>query len=108
MDSMLGTTLREIGGPFSDFHQKLAGPHGEEWWEAFKQFLRKEDPWPVVWRQTRKTIALGTGLKTADEFRRALKNSGVHITDFDRRWSLYLQTKRRPKQLSDTDKHVLS
>ena len=78
MDAMLGDALRETCGPFSDFYQKLAGPHREEWWKSFKKFLRKENPWPLgsKWQ----AVTLGTGLANADEFRGALKNSRVHIS----------------------------
>lgn len=37
--------LLKIGGPFSDFFKKLAGEEAVEWHEAFKKFLRKENPW---------------------------------------------------------------
>jgi hypothetical protein len=48
-----------------------------------RRFLRGElvvkpaDPWPV-W----KTIKLGTGLKTADDFRKDIKDDGMNISDW--------------------------
>ncbi len=45
---MLGKLpLSEIRGPRDAFEEKLAGEDGEKWLEAFKRFLRKENPWPI-------------------------------------------------------------
>ncbi len=79
---MLGEALRNVCGPLMDFNQKLAGPDGIQWLEAFKRFLRKENPWAVCSFPTWKTIKLGTGLKTADDFRRAFKADGLRISDW--------------------------
>jgi|GEM_PF-842094 len=81
------SALREISGPLSDFHIKLAGKHGDVWLRAFKKFLRKEDPWPELARVIRdelkvwKTIKLGTGLKTADDFKEAINKKGYLLGD---------------------------
>jgi hypothetical protein len=43
---MLGNIpLSEYQGPRNDFEQKLVGPDGKIWLDAFKRFLRKENPW---------------------------------------------------------------
>ncbi|MBI2042127.1 MAG: hypothetical protein HYT20_03905 [Candidatus Nealsonbacteria bacterium] len=79
--SMLGgNALAKVAGPLKDFAEKLSGEQGERWLEAFKRFLRKEEPWPKfpVW----KTIKLGTGLKTADDFRKVLKGNGFEVSDW--------------------------
>ncbi|MBI2642128.1 MAG: hypothetical protein HYW96_00955 [Candidatus Wildermuthbacteria bacterium] len=74
---MLGTSaLAEVAGPLKDFAEKLGGPQGAFWLAEFKRFLRKEGLWrPVVW----KTIKLGTGLKTANDFRKALKDNECRV-----------------------------
>jgi len=80
-ENMLGeSALAEVAGPLKDFFEKLGGKEGHQWLTAFKLFLRKENPWPgfPVW----KTIKLGTGLKTADDFREALKDGGFRIGDW--------------------------
>lgn len=47
-EGMLGVLpLSEIRGPRDAFEEKLAGSEGSMWLEAFKRFLRKENPWPV-------------------------------------------------------------
>lgn len=80
-NNMLGdSVLAEVAGPLKDFAEKLGGEQGSQWLAAFKRFLRKEEPWPKlpkfpVW----KTIKLGTGPKTPDDFRRALKDGGFCI-----------------------------
>ncbi|MDD4995027.1 MAG: hypothetical protein PHW53_00940 [Patescibacteria group bacterium] len=71
-------TLHEARGSLNDLNDKLAGKEGETWLAALKRFLRKENPWPVdfpVW----KTIKLGTGLKTADDFCQALAAARVRV-----------------------------
>lgn len=48
MSDMLGRdALAEMAGPLKDFSEKLGGQNSEEWWAAFKMFLRKENPWPT-------------------------------------------------------------
>jgi len=66
--------LCDVSGPLTDLLQKLSGEDGEQWMRATKKMLRRENPWEglSIW----KTIKLGTGLKTADDFRRSLKDNG--------------------------------
>lgn len=45
--NMLGAAAQDYAAPIQDFRQKLKGSDGKEWLEAFKRFLRKENPWPV-------------------------------------------------------------
>lgn len=80
MPSVLGTSvLAEVAGAITDFFEKLAGPDGTIWLAAFKRFLRKENPWGTVVFPVWKTIKLGTGLTTADDFRNVLRASGCRI-----------------------------
>lgn len=44
----LGISLREFLGPMTDFFTKLLSDEGEVWWEGFKRYLRKENPWEIV------------------------------------------------------------
>lgn len=76
-ENMLGSALVEVAGPLKDFAEKLGGEEGTEWLAAFKRFLRKEEPWPKfpIW----KTINLCTGLKAADDFRKAITSAGMKI-----------------------------
>ena len=81
-EGMLGNLpLSEIRGPRGDFEEKLAGADGSQWLAAFKRFLRRENPWELTACNfmTWKTIKLGTGIKTADDFRRAFKATGCRI-----------------------------
>ncbi len=77
---MLGGVLAEVAGPLKDFAEKLGGENGEQWLSAFKRFLRKEEAWPKfpIW----KTIELGTGPKTVDDFRKAIKDNGIKISSY--------------------------
>ncbi|MDP3725195.1 MAG: hypothetical protein Q8R20_01855 [Nanoarchaeota archaeon] len=50
-ENMLGNALEATSGPFKDFFEKLGGEEGEEWFSAFKRFLRKENPWESEWRE---------------------------------------------------------
>lgn len=45
-DASVGITVRDMTGLRSDFDQKLAGEHGQEWREAFKLFLKRANYWP--------------------------------------------------------------
>jgi len=81
MDTQL--TLSEVKGLLHDLNDKLSGSNGSEWFSALKRFLRKENPWEgkdkfSVWR----TLKLGTGLKTANDFRGALNSQGCKISDW--------------------------
>ena len=56
MPSVLGTNvLAEVAGAVTDFFEKLSGQDGTMWLNAFKRFLRRENPWPtfLVWRTIR-------------------------------------------------------
>lgn len=80
-ESMLGGALAEVAGPLKDFTEKLGGEEGERWLSEFKCFLRKEKTWLKF--QTFRTIKLGTpGLKTADDFRKTIKDGGMEIGDW--------------------------
>tara|TARA_Y100000310_G_scaffold31967_1_gene30312 strand:+ start:22595 stop:23299 length:705 start_codon:yes stop_codon:yes gene_type:complete len=86
---MLGVAVRKLVtlpdstlGTVCDHLEKMADP---EWVEATKKFLRKEEAWPKtvpcdwgVW----KTVNLGTGLRTADDFRSAFKEGGFKASDW--------------------------
>ena len=51
---MLGKiSVRELHGPWVDFMNKLQGEESEKWFDAFKKFLRKENPWPAGERKWR-------------------------------------------------------
>ncbi len=54
LENMLGNALEATSGPFKDFFEKLGGAEGEEWFSAFKRFLRKENPWESEWREVEK------------------------------------------------------
>ncbi len=75
-------TLCDTSGPLIDLIQKLSGEEGEIWSRALNKMLRKENPWKLVAENCKvfKTIKLGTGLKTADDFRKALVNGCYHIS----------------------------
>ena len=68
---MLGVALRETRGPLKDLTDKLCGADGKAWLEALKRFLRKENPWARTWAVWKK-IKLGTGLRTTEDFNKAL------------------------------------
>ena len=61
-EDMLREVVRELPGLLQDFLKKVFGEKGKEWLDAFKRFLRKENPWP-------KTI----GSKPATQTPRLLK-----------------------------------
>ena len=71
-------------GVVHDLMEKLAGKNGTEWFEALKKFLRKENPWAVTIREWKvwKTIKLGTGLKTMDQFLKAMEAYGYKVSDW--------------------------
>jgi hypothetical protein len=48
MKNILNITLREFSGPAIQFVTNLLGDDGVAWWDGFKRFLRKENPWEVV------------------------------------------------------------
>ena len=85
-EGMLGLlSLSDVQGPRNDFDEKLAGPEGKDWLREFKRFLRKEKTWEAVTApdlKVFKTIKLGTGLRTADDFSRALAENGYGVSDW--------------------------
>ena len=87
---MLGTAVRKLVtlpnttlGIVCDLLEKLAD---QEWVEATKKFLRKENPWPVLelrdWKVW-KTIQLGTH-KDASTLLGAMKNEGLKVSDYSK------------------------
>ena len=74
---MAKIALCDARGPLADLLDKLGGESGDQWLEALKHFLRRGVQFPV-WR----TIKLGTGLKTADDFRKALADNGFKVSDW--------------------------
>lgn len=88
---MLGIAVRKLVtlpsstlGLVCDLLEKLSDP---DWETPAKRFLRKENPWEAVtapdfkvWR----TIKLGTGLKAADDFSRALGENGCKVSDWSK------------------------
>lgn len=80
---MLGNLpLSEVRGPKGDLDEKLAGSEGLIWLNAFKRFLRKENPWAskfvVRWR-----VTLGLH-KTPEAYEQALESAGFKISDWAR------------------------
>ena len=78
---MLGIAVRklvtlpiQILGIVCDLLEKLSDP---EWVEALRKFLRKQNPWPEVW----KTIQIETYSSIA-ELRQALVDAGCRISDW--------------------------
>lgn len=47
-DNTVGITVGEVKGLRADFEEKLSSDSGREWLEAFKIFLKKQNPWVVV------------------------------------------------------------
>ena len=48
MKNILNITLRDFTGPLTQFITNLLGDDGVAWWDGFKRFLRKENPWEVI------------------------------------------------------------
>lgn len=44
-DMLSKTLVRELPGLMRDFLKKVLGKNGQEWIEAFKIFLKKQNPW---------------------------------------------------------------
>lgn len=76
--------LDEARGPLTDLLGKLSGEEGSAYLGALKRMLRKENPWEVaaseflIWE----AVNLGTGPRTVDDFRKALKDGGFRISDW--------------------------
>lgn len=91
MQDVLGNiALADFAGPFKDFAEKLGGPNGEEWWMAFKRFLRKENPWEAklisptikIW-SVWKALAVG-GYSKEQLFKMMLTKEGFKVSDWAR------------------------
>ncbi len=95
--NMLGGALAEVAGPFKDFAEKLGGDQGEQWLEAFKRFLRKEEPWPSfpVW----KTVKLGVNPETVKNLRYALEHGDYKISCFASKILSRITIARKPVEL---------
>lgn|GEM_PF-4834865 len=61
MESTQKGTLGELLGPLAQFFLRLIGNDGAVWWDAFKRFLRRENPW-IVWKYT---LSIMVGSRTA-------------------------------------------
>jgi hypothetical protein len=47
-DTSVGITIGDLKGLYADLNEKLASDKGHEWHEAFKLFLKKQNPWPKI------------------------------------------------------------
>ena len=65
--------LCDLRGPLNDALDKLSGAEGGIWLEAFKRFLRRENPWPRPVR-----ILLGQ-FRDADAVRATFKVAGCNL-----------------------------
>jgi hypothetical protein len=76
---MLGKiSAQELHGPWSDFMQKLQTEEGCVWFEGFKRFLRKEDPWSLFGEEQTVIVSRqGFDLRSFFESRQ-----GLHIDRF--------------------------
>lgn len=75
-------TLRDVSGPFADFTTKLSGESGQQWLEAFKRFLRKENPWSthqVASREVWKKLAIGA-VGSVERYREQLEKAGFKVS----------------------------
>jgi hypothetical protein len=79
---MASVTLREARGLIGQLMDVLSGDAGQEWSEATKRFLRKENPWgPIKEFAIFMTVTLGLQ-KSWQDYEKALKRAGFRITDF--------------------------
>ncbi len=76
--------LRDVRGPLEDLLRKLSGDDGEKWLRATAKMLRGENPWEIVAKDFApwKSVQIGAGLKTGDDFRAAIKQAGMKIGDW--------------------------
>lgn len=85
MSIMLGTTsVQELHGPWTDFMDKLQGENGDEWFTAFKKFLRKENPWPLhKWREKDGVIyfSVTSDGTTGEDWITRLESKGFRVDD---------------------------
>ena len=77
---LVGSALADWAGPLKDLMDKGSGSEAHVWLHALKRMLRKENPWEGIplWR----TIKIGTGLRTARDFLRALNEADRKIGDW--------------------------
>lgn len=47
-DMLSKILVRELPGLMRDFMKKVLGENGQEWIEAFKRFLKKQNPWAEI------------------------------------------------------------
>lgn len=74
LKGMLG---KLFAGLLLDLLEKLSGEDGEMWHEALKKFLRKENPWGVIWSRTVQMVVHSS----ADALRQAIREAGCRISD---------------------------
>ncbi len=55
-DKTVGITIGEVKGLYADLNEKLASENCQEWYEALKLFLKKQNPWEAV-RAAANTVA---------------------------------------------------
>lgn len=70
-DMLSETLVRELPGLMRDFMKKVLGDNGEEWIEAFKRFLKKQNPWPEATspsKPARNRLKVLQPLETVAEF----------------------------------------
>ena len=68
-DMLSKILVRELPGLMRDFMKKVLGENGQEWIEAFKLFLRKQNPWPEkTGKMVKKLSVLLDSLKTVIDF----------------------------------------
>lgn len=88
MSIMLGkTSIKNLHGPLSDFMDKLQCADGEEWFSAFKKFLRKENPWPEPtrsWRDEGGVIyfSVESDGTTGEDWIKRLEGNGFRVEDY--------------------------
>ncbi|MDD5566642.1 MAG: hypothetical protein PHH01_00405 [Patescibacteria group bacterium] len=74
-EGMLGKLpLSEIRGPRDDLEEKLSGAQGPMWLRAFKQFLRRENPWGIP-----NTIVITTNGRNGEQLIFDLRRQGNTI-----------------------------
>ncbi len=68
-DMLSKVLVRELPGLMRDFMKKVLGENGQEWIEAFKRFLKKQNPWPETSsKPAKKRLAVLQPLETITEF----------------------------------------
>lgn len=74
-------TLEEYTRPLEEFHKRLNGDNAREWLDAFKRFLRKEEPWIISskWKNNIWTLARVGLKKPLQELITEIKKRGFKI-----------------------------